>query len=61
MTAYPQIACGAATFLHLRHGQRHAVPGLGGQGAASSTTGKGKADYCVQCGRVGPMILSSTI
>ena len=25
MTAYPQLACGAVTFLHLRHGERHAV------------------------------------
>ena len=63
MTAYPQLACGAATFMHLRRGEGHAVPGLGGQGGHRQHQGKGarKADYSVQCGRVGLMKLSTTI
>ena len=32
MTAYPQLAKGAATLRHLHHGDGHAIPGLGGPG-----------------------------
>ena len=63
MTAYPKLASDAATYLQVRHGEWHAVPGLGGPGWASSTSGEvaWKADYSVQCGRVGLMVLSAAI
>ena len=60
---YLSTTCGAATFLHLRRGEWHAVPGLGEQEGHPQDQGKGarKADYSVQCGRVGLMELSPAI
>ena len=60
MTAYPQLACGAANLLHLRYGECNAVPGLGGQDGNPQHGGNGamKADYSVQCCWVGLMVLS---
>ena len=40
VTAYPQIVCGVATFLNLRHGELHAVRGLWRPRGSSSTSGE---------------------
>ena len=52
MTAYPQFACGAATFLHLRHGDLHAITGLGRPEEALSTSGQrgqGRRIILIRC------------
>ena len=49
MIAYPQLACGAATFLHLCEGEWHAIPGLGRPGTSSTSGERGrKAGFSVQ-------------